>query len=302
MIYYTRTQWYGLGYLTRLRGSLLPHCLPAMVLSGTIAGVFSSRWLDQIIGTPLTEYFADAYAMQLAGLVFGYLCVARLNVSYNRYWEGVSHVKSMHSKWADACSQALTFDRIDDPSESVKYDAYCNHIVRLFCQLSAMSMLRLHLEDVDVARTWARVEAELAQQEEAPQPGAPSRERRPSVLAVRRPSAVPSEPAEDGWRARLGAWLRGRPPPKAEAMRRASLAQRRGSVLSRSPVEKNAAVDETLDELKLHKLLTRREATYLRSVPCPVLSTAHRISRAVSTRGRTRGWKAPAPIARTNKR
>ena len=110
MITYERTNWFGLMYLYRLRGSLLPRCLPMMLLGAGIAGaveIAEEYWeADVTLG--------DKYSMQLFGLVFGYLSIARLNISYNRYWEGASHIHVMHSKWADACSQALAFDRIDD--------------------------------------------------------------------------------------------------------------------------------------------------------------------------------------------
>ena len=33
------------------------------------------------------EAFGDPYSMQMYGIVFGYLSIARLTVSYQRYWE-----------------------------------------------------------------------------------------------------------------------------------------------------------------------------------------------------------------------
>ena len=49
------------------------------------------------------EWLNEAYGMQLLGIVFGYLCVTRINMSYARYWEGVTQVKTMHSKCAPPC-------------------------------------------------------------------------------------------------------------------------------------------------------------------------------------------------------
>ena len=97
-------------------------------------------------GPPKNETFDHPYAFQLFGIVFGYLTVARLNWSYNRYWEGVTHIKVMHSKWADAATQVLAFDRLDDSSTSIADDPFCRHIVRLFSQLSALATMRLHVE------------------------------------------------------------------------------------------------------------------------------------------------------------
>ena len=44
----------------------------------------------------------------------------------------------LHSKWADAASQTLAFDRIDDAREDIS-DDFCMHIVRLFSQFSAVA-------------------------------------------------------------------------------------------------------------------------------------------------------------------
>ena len=76
-----------------------------MLLAAIIGGIFASGLVDRT-GIYIRDYFGHPYAMQLVGLVFGYLMIARLNVSYGRYWEGVTNVKTMLSKWADACMQA----------------------------------------------------------------------------------------------------------------------------------------------------------------------------------------------------
>ena len=150
-VQYERTEWYGLNYFFHygLRGSLLPRCLPYMALSTTIGALVRSKVLE--IG--IIDAFGEdphQYGMQLFGLVFGYLMIARVSISYNRYWEGSTHIKMMHSKWADACSQAIVFDRIDDHRIDMQHDEFCSHIVKLFSQLSAMATLRLHVQSSGV--------------------------------------------------------------------------------------------------------------------------------------------------------
>ena len=167
MIEYERTNWYGLGYLLRLRGSLLPHCLPAMVLAGSLAGLFASPVLENTFALQTADLFVDKYSMQLFGVVFGYLSVARLNVCYNRYWEGATHVKAMHSKFADAASQIILFDRVDDNSRDVSYNAFCVHIVRVFIQLSAVATVTLHLEADETENLWRKLQTELTAAEAA---------------------------------------------------------------------------------------------------------------------------------------
>lgn len=152
MIRYVRTNWYGLSYLPHLPGNVLPRCLPMMIVAGLLAGAipYSTHYWpanDASNAGRLRDWFGDTYSMQLFGLVFGYLCISRLDLCYVRYWEGASCLKRMHSKWADTCAMVLQFDRIDDPSVSVAREPFCVHTVRLFTQLSAMAMLRLHAEE-----------------------------------------------------------------------------------------------------------------------------------------------------------
>ena len=92
MIRYERTEWYGIRYLFQLAGSTLPRSLP-MVLSAGVLSIFFSVGVVDHAGWPIRDFFGDPYAMQVLGLVFGYLSISRLNVSYNRYWEGVHLVK-----------------------------------------------------------------------------------------------------------------------------------------------------------------------------------------------------------------
>ena len=58
---------------------------------------------------------------------------------------GVTQVKTMHSKWADAAGQCLNFDRLQQPHCDLRDEPFCRHLVRLFSQLSAMATMRLHI-------------------------------------------------------------------------------------------------------------------------------------------------------------
>jgi len=81
------------------------------------------------------------------GIVFGYMCILRLNISYNRYWEGVSQVKLMYSKWTDACLQILAFDCCEHGVETLQEDSFSVAIVQLFKQMSALAVMKLHATD-----------------------------------------------------------------------------------------------------------------------------------------------------------
>ena len=147
MIPYVRTSWFGASYLIQLKGSLLPRCLGPATVAGTIAGLVASGSLDKIAKQEFKTWFGHPLSVQLIGIVLGYLCIARLNMCYSRYWEGVTHVKMMHSKWADACSQIIAFDQCDKPICDLSSEPFCRHIVHLFSSMSAMAVLQLHVVD-----------------------------------------------------------------------------------------------------------------------------------------------------------
>lgn len=247
MIDYERTSWYGLVYLKTLRGSLLPACLPAMIFAGLIGGFFACGAVDSG-GWPIRDFFGHPYAMQLLGLVFGYLSVARLNVSYERYWEGVSQIKIMHSKWSQACSQLLAFDRVTSVDEDVGTDPFCAAVVRLFCQLSAVATLTLHTDST----VWAEPEVRRASQD-----------------AEKSNKAGPLRPAV-------------------------------GDVQKGSLSSKNRRCSSLLKGMRKHEhyleFFRRDELAWLMKTPDPVLTTAHRISRAITTRQRAGGVSAPSPL------
>ena len=109
MIEYQRTKYFGVEYLLRWRGILVPRLLPIIIITAAISSIASYGWFGDICDED--GLFKHPYAYQLFGIIFGYFSVARLNVSLARYWEGVSMVKMMHSKWADAIIQIMAFDR-----------------------------------------------------------------------------------------------------------------------------------------------------------------------------------------------
>ena len=87
MIPYQRTTWYGVGYFfvgwSHWRGSLVFRCTPAALFSGAIAALCL---MPPTPSADVLHLFREAevpvYGVQIFSLVFGYLCVARLNISY----------------------------------------------------------------------------------------------------------------------------------------------------------------------------------------------------------------------------
>ena len=255
MIRYERTL-YGFSYLFRCTGSELPRCLPWVIASGIIGGVFASGASDQL-GWPIRDYFGHPYAMQVLGLVFGYLSITRLNVSYNRYWEGCSHVKVMHSKWSVAALQLLAFDRVSAHETALRDEPFCMHLIRLFKQLSGVAIMKLHVEDWDHF---------FAEDEDPAHPA-----------LVNPPLARHSDPpslAESFHGSFHESFIR--------RTRRASFTEEERLTKKR--------------EADVQKLFTPAEADFYRRAPDAVSAAVSRICRALTTRQLAGGMAAPSPM------
>ena len=84
MIDYKRANWYGWSYLLTLHGSVIPKSAPIMIVSGILGAWAASpsgiAALYTATGGTGRHFFGETYGVQIFGLVFGYLCIARLNI------------------------------------------------------------------------------------------------------------------------------------------------------------------------------------------------------------------------------
>ena len=97
---------------------------------------------------PVLQPFPDyrhPYPYTVFANIVGFALVFRTNVSYNRYWEGITHLRQMSSKWGDAATEVLSYDwhlkgvpsspRGDDPSAPPEQEASLESTHTLFCAL-----------------------------------------------------------------------------------------------------------------------------------------------------------------------
>ena len=150
-IQYKRTEWYGFNYLRFFRGTVLVKVLPPVVLSSGISLLITNKyepfdWCPREESGSANALFYHPFILGAITMVVGYITSSRFTISYQRFWDGIAQVKMMHSKWTDALIQILAFDRIEDPSKDLVGEPFCEHMVRLFTQLSALATLYLHGE------------------------------------------------------------------------------------------------------------------------------------------------------------
>jgi len=101
----------GLPLLLTVAGSSIPRAIfpafMAMCLCIVIEETISQEFLNHI--------FAHPYPYTVFANVVGFALVYRTNIAYNRYWEGITHVRTMSTKWGDAALNVLSFDQHEKP-------------------------------------------------------------------------------------------------------------------------------------------------------------------------------------------
>jgi len=94
------------------------------------------------------------YGMHALGVIVGFAVVFRTNLGWQRYWEAVSQLHTMYSKWGDAFSQAFAFASVSIESgyqqqthagcdKAARVEQAVEKLVENFTLLSALASDRL---------------------------------------------------------------------------------------------------------------------------------------------------------------
>jgi len=148
MILYDPNKWMGFHKLVQLEGSVtmtvLPHCLLAALLAILVNQ-------QDLIFFP-----SKAYGHQIFTYGLSFLVIMRTNLSYSRYWEGITACILMHSKWLDAAAQIIAFDELSKGAAAASGPKFRAHVVHIFGLMSATAMLELQGEDESELRNLVR--------------------------------------------------------------------------------------------------------------------------------------------------
>jgi predicted membrane chloride channel (bestrophin family) len=121
MIKYS-TDSFGYGLLFRIHGSAVFRSLPPSLLSTAIYFVLlytTDLENNKILGHP--------YAMGALLAALTFLLSFRANFSYNRYWEAVTAVHQMHSKWLDVGLETAAFHLQSSRFAAIRPPTYGEH-------------------------------------------------------------------------------------------------------------------------------------------------------------------------------
>ena len=102
-----RSVWERRLELLTVYGSVIPRAVP-FALVGTIQGTFMKAmcfWGYDVFGTDYKETWYHPYPLQIHTMVLGFALVMRLQIAYQRFWEGATQCHQASSKWGDAALQ-----------------------------------------------------------------------------------------------------------------------------------------------------------------------------------------------------
>eukprot|EP00929_Paragymnodinium_shiwhaense_P119760 TRINITY_DN91657_c0_g1_i1.p1 TRINITY_DN91657_c0_g1~~TRINITY_DN91657_c0_g1_i1.p1 ORF type:complete len:746 (+),score=116.48 TRINITY_DN91657_c0_g1_i1:125-2362(+) len=132
----------------------------SLVLGGLLSLATGMLHYLILIDSPYAPNLPHHYAMHAFGVVIAFAIVFRTNLSWSRYWEAVSSVHVMYSKWADAFMQVSAFATVtiegghkkntpESNAKSDKIDAVWIKLEKYFTLMSAFACERLAHGDTE---------------------------------------------------------------------------------------------------------------------------------------------------------
>ena len=76
------------------------------------------------------QVFYHPYSLHVLGMVLGFSLVMRIQIAYQRYWEGSTQCHQATAKWGDAVMQVFAFDEISKDAFLARVTARVDRCLR----------------------------------------------------------------------------------------------------------------------------------------------------------------------------
>lgn len=143
MIVYDPGKWYGIHKLLQLHGSVVPDVMLNCGVS--VVMVLIAHFSELTI-------FKNAYAHQIFTFGLSFLVIMRTNLSYSRYWEGISELIAMWSKWTDAVTNIIAFDELATGPAATCGEKFRAHVIHIMSLMSATIVVKFQEGNLDVLK------------------------------------------------------------------------------------------------------------------------------------------------------
>ena len=178
MITYDVNSYFGVAVIMRMSGSVMPQALMPSLISMLVAILVllnvdadsdeageaslrnsSSSSADTIRLQIFDQFLKHPYPHQITSVMIGFMMVFRVQLSYQRYWEGIGVLTDMFTKWYDAAVQVCAFDELSTGEAEETGPAFRTHVIHLFSLMSMCSILEVKGEKLDMVLVEARDES-----------------------------------------------------------------------------------------------------------------------------------------------
>ena len=134
----------GLFSIFQLYGSVLPRCLIWAVFGGLSGGLMEGFQWSYIQHDSVWRH---PYALHVFGMVLGFSLVIRIQIAYQRFWEGATMCHTASSKWADAIMQVMAFDEYSKDAFSDTALEFRSLAVHYASLMHACAMIDMRQDD-----------------------------------------------------------------------------------------------------------------------------------------------------------
>merc|ERR1719476_707055 len=86
--------------------------LPNLALGIVLAALAMGAQHLADIESVLAPFFASFYVINAINMFIGWAVVHRMNLAWTRYWEGLSQLHTMYSKWLDSFTMIVAFAEV----------------------------------------------------------------------------------------------------------------------------------------------------------------------------------------------
>jgi predicted membrane chloride channel (bestrophin family) len=151
MIEYDNKQ-FVIKLITTCQGSVFPTAFFPAFFSSMMCLVLTERSEDSTLSTNVLPNVPmptidHPFAVQIFGLILGYVIVFRTNMALSRYREGMANMQQMTSKWSDAYMQLKAFVCAEQctctPERARKLGSFLSKSLHWFSLMDAVAMCNL---------------------------------------------------------------------------------------------------------------------------------------------------------------
>ena len=142
----------GFAMYCSIYGSVIPRALPWAVF-GAVEGVLIQWSASRYEAMYAFRYWQQGgswyhpYAFHVYAMLIGFALVMRIQIAYQRFWEGTTQCHLASSKWSDAVMQVMAFDEASKDAFSDEALEFRMLILHYTSLMNACALIDIRRDD-----------------------------------------------------------------------------------------------------------------------------------------------------------